>query len=86
MLELQLFETSHCHLCEQAETELVPLVELGVCQIELVDIAEDSALMATYATRIPVLYHRTSGRSLDWPFNGHQLKNFLISIQSAQEN
>lgn len=85
LLELQLFGTSHCHLCEQAEGELLALVDLGVCQVELVDIAEDEALMARYATSIPVLFHPESGSALYWPFDGQRLKSYLMSLKPTQE-
>lgn len=81
MLELVLYETSHCHLCEQAEVVLTPFVAAGGCQVELLDIAEDEHLLARYGTSIPVLLHPATGRELCWPFDGKQVAAFLQSIK-----
>ena len=70
-VHLYLYGTYACHLCEQAEALLLPLVEQGYTVVELIDISEDESLLERYGVRIPVL----GGRDLDgnwqelpWPF------------------
>jgi hypothetical protein len=74
--ECQLFGTLGCHLCEVAETELMPLVEGGLL-VELVDIAENEAWFDNYELRIPVLRRIDTGAELDWPFDAEQVVAFL---------
>ncbi|TLX59237.1 glutaredoxin family protein [Stutzerimonas nosocomialis] len=74
--ECQLFGTLGCHLCEQAEAILLPLVEHGL-MVELLDIAEQERWMDDYALRIPVLRRVDSGAELDWPFEAEQVVSFL---------
>lgn len=75
--ECQLFGTLGCHLCELAEAELMPLVEHGL-MVELVDIAEDEALLEAYSLRIPVLRRVDNGAELGWPFDAEQVVAFLL--------
>jgi len=74
--ECQLFGTLGCHLCEQAEGLLMPLVERGLL-VELLDIADDERWMDEYGLRIPVLRRADSGEELDWPFELEQVVLFL---------
>lgn len=74
--ECQLFGTLGCHLCEQAEEVLMPLVEHGLL-VELMDIAERSDWVELYGLRIPVLRRVDNGSELDWPFEAEQVVSFL---------
>lgn len=74
--ECQLFGTLGCHLCENAEFEIMPLVEHGL-MVELVDIADSEALFESYGLRIPVLRRVDTGAELDWPFDSGQVVAFL---------
>ncbi|MBD9458599.1 glutaredoxin family protein [Pseudomonas sp. PDM05] len=74
--ECQLFGTLGCHLCENAESEIMPLVEHGL-MVELVDIADSEALFESYGLRIPVLRRVDTGAELDWPFDSGQVVAFL---------
>ncbi|AJE15580.1 MULTISPECIES: glutaredoxin family protein [Stutzerimonas] len=74
--ECQLFGTLGCHLCEQAEGLLMPLVERGLL-VELLDIADDERWVDEYGLRIPVLRRADSGEELDWPFELEQVVLFL---------
>lgn len=78
---MQLMSTLGCHLCELAEAEIGPFIGVYDLQVEWLDIAEDDHLMSVYETRIPVLLHPASGRSLDWPFDAHALQGFLQQCQ-----
>lgn len=66
-----LYGTSHCHLCEQAQTLLQ---EQGIAALK-VDIAEDDAWIESYGVRIPVL-RRGDGEELGWPFDAAMLREF----------
>lgn len=72
-MELLLYSTSHCHLCEQAE---VLLAQAGV-EAEHVDIVDDDALLEIYGTRIPVVKRLDNGEELGWPFDVALLLRFL---------
>jgi len=74
--ECQLFGTLGCHLCEQAETVMLPLVEHGLL-VELLDIAERPEWVDDYGLRIPVLRRVDTGEELDWPFEPEQVVRFL---------
>ncbi|WP_277372070.1 glutaredoxin family protein [Pseudomonas sp. AA-38] len=74
--ECQLFGTLGCHLCEVAEALLMPFVEHGLL-VELIDIAEDEAMVERYGLRIPVLRREDTGAELDWPFDAEQVVAFL---------
>lgn len=74
--DCQLFGTLGCHLCEEAETQLMPFVRAGL-QVELVDIAENEAWVEAYALRIPVLKRLDSAAELGWPFDASRIAVFL---------
>ena len=74
--ECQLFGTLGCHLCEQAEAVVLPLVENGLL-VELLDIAERSDWVDDYGLRIPVLRRVDTGAELDWPFDLASLMAWL---------
>lgn len=72
-MNLVLYGTSCCHLCEQAEAVLG---EAGVAA-EHVDIADDDALLERYGVRIPVLRRGDNGAELGWPFDAASVMRFL---------
>lgn len=74
--ECQLLGTPGCHLCEVAEAVLMSFVENGLL-VELIDIAEQEAMVECYGLRIPVLRRCDTGAELDWPFDGTQVADFL---------
>jgi hypothetical protein len=74
--ECQLFSTLGCHLCEQAESVLMPFVEHGLL-VEVVDIADRAEWVDSYGLRIPVLRRLDTGAELDWPFEAEQVVTFL---------
>ena len=73
--QLTLYSTSHCHLCELAQALLLPMA--GKFTLEIIDIAEDEALLAQYGTRIPVLHRQDSKAELNWPFAAGDIQDFL---------
>lgn len=77
-MELILFGTSACHLCEQAEEILAALkAQRPKLNLEHIDIAENPQWQDAYATRIPVLYHAKTQSELGWPFNKHNVITFI---------
>ncbi len=77
-----LYSTLGCHLCEEAEAVLLPLLSeaqaAGVTiEVEVIDIAEEG-LIDTYGARIPVLRCVQTERELDWPFGPGQAKLLLM--------
>ena len=82
MLQLTLYGTSGCHLCEEAEALLGEVLHLRGQAIDLVpvDIADHDEWMAFYGMRIPVLRHASTGRELDWPFGPNELVHFLNNL------
>lgn len=72
-LELRLYGTEFCHLCEEAEAVLRMV---GV-DAEYADIVDDEELLERYGARIPVLQRLDSGAELSWPFDGAAVLEFL---------
>jgi hypothetical protein len=71
--QLNLYSTSHCHLCELAYALAMKVPNISVI---VVDIADDKFLLAEYGMRIPVLQRQDSKIELNWPFTEvdiHQL-------------
>lgn len=73
--QLNLYSTSHCHLCELAYS-LVTQPSNNI-EVTLIEIAENETLLARYGSRIPVLQRRDTQAELDWPFNEISIREFL---------
>jgi hypothetical protein len=86
MKELLLYTTSGCHLCEQAQEILRPVL-INVCAMKglsldsirlcPVEISEDAALVERYGVRIPVIQFSDDVDELDWPFDAESAFVFL---------
>ena len=72
-MNLLLYGTRYCHLCEQAAA----LLEAAGIAAEYVDIASNDALLEKYRIRIPVLRRDDSGAELGWPFDATALQQFI---------
>lgn len=79
MLQLILYGTDGCHLCEEAEALLAHGIARhpGRYAVTLIDIAGEDALLERYGERIPVLREAASGAELGWPFEVDALLDFL---------
>ncbi|BAW79706.1 glutaredoxin [Candidatus Nitrosoglobus terrae] len=64
-LQLILYHTAGCHLCDEAREIIAQVPKITV---EEVEIGDDSELIKHYGTRIPVLMQPDLGSVLDWPF------------------
>jgi hypothetical protein len=77
MVKLFLYTTLGCHLCEQAEAILKPLLENSDYQLTLIEIADSDALIERYGIRIPVLQRDDNQSELGWPFDADAVNAFL---------
>ena len=75
MQQLTLYSTSHCSLCDQALDLLFSMPGLAGLQLEVIDVANDDALLERYGDKIPVL--RLGERELLAPFGPEELAVFL---------
>lgn len=75
---LTLLSTDHCTLCERALDLLTSMPELRGRRLDVVDVADDEALLARYGERLPVL--QVGGRELDWPFSRDELARLLETV------
>lgn len=80
-MQLVLYTTQYCQLCEEAENFIYRQLEGHHYQLKLVDISDSDELMARYAIRIPVLgFELDSAAELDWPFDANQLLGFMKNL------
>jgi hypothetical protein len=70
-IQLTLYSTEACHLCEKAEALLASMPELERHPLRVVDVSASDALIARYGESIPVL--AANGRELAWPFNAEDV-------------
>ncbi|KEI71778.1 glutaredoxin family protein [Endozoicomonas elysicola] len=82
MIQLTLYTTSGCHLCEEAEEMLNFLQGQQVCRWAAIEISEDDRLVDLYGVRIPVIATE-EGRELGWPFTLEALNDWLIQPVSG---
>ncbi|MEM6483744.1 MAG: glutaredoxin family protein [Pseudomonadota bacterium] len=81
-LELVLYSTDECHLCQQALALLEERQRVD-CTVtwKTVDISTNDALYQRYGWLIPVLRHPCEAE-LRWPFDGEELAEFLKANQA----
>lgn len=75
-INLTLFGTTACHLCDLCESLIEPIKGNDVV-VTKVDIADTPALLERYQLRIPVLRREDTGAELNWPFDLGQLLDWL---------
>lgn len=82
-MELILFGTSACHLCEMADELLTSTLQnYPHIQLELIDIAEQTQWQEKYAIRIPVLFYPQSQQELGWPFDQAAVVKFINELKN----
>ncbi len=74
---LTLFNTSACHLCEQAEALILPELARTHESLQREDISESEQLLQRYALTIPVLHRNDTDAELNWPFTRGDIQQFL---------
>lgn len=82
MIQLTLYTTSGCHLCENAEKMLNLLSDQQLCRWVPVEISEDDRLVDRYGVRIPVISTQ-EGRELGWPFTVQELIDWFSQSVSG---
>lgn len=76
-MQLFLYSTAHCHLCEQAESLLLEVCKNADLTWKSVEISDNAQLLNLYETKIPVLKRTDTNDELTWPFNTQQIEFFL---------
>jgi len=73
-VEIKLYGTEFCHLCDAAAVKLRELV----IDVDYIEIANgDDELLESYGMRIPVLKRMDTGAELGWPFDATVILQFL---------
>lgn len=75
--ELILYTTLGCHLCEQAEALITPLLANSTCCLTKVDISDSEDLVELYGIKIPVLKSSKTHNELCWPFTSEQIQQLV---------
>lgn len=78
-INLNLYSTSHCHLCEQAESLLVTLSNQYDISWMLVEITDNAELLESYEIRIPVLKRLSDQSEIVWPFTIVDIEQFITA-------
>jgi len=83
MIQLTLYTTLGCHLCQQLEALLATLCA-GEYRLERIEISEVDALLERYGVRIPVL-RDSEGQELDRGFEAPRLAAWLAAREWLDE-
>lgn len=78
MMILNLFSTSHCHLCEQAEMIIRNLPHQDYIKLNIIEITDDSIILDLYGSKIPVLHRFDTKAEINWPFNLEDIEKFIL--------
>lgn len=78
MIELQLFSTAGCHLCDLAVEQIKTLPLAAQITIDVVEIGDDEMLVEQYGVRIPVIKFPDQSE-LNWPFNQNDILHKIAS-------
>ena len=73
--QVNLYTTSHCHLCELAQAIVLQMQDC--ISVNIIEIADDEILLANYGLRIPVLQRQDTQTELNWPFSEMEVRAFL---------
>ncbi|MDP3677948.1 MAG: glutaredoxin family protein [Methylotenera sp.] len=79
IIKLNLYSTSHCHLCEQAESLLVTLSKQYDINWVLIEITDDAELLENYGHIIPVIKRLNNHREIAWPFTIGDIERFITT-------
>jgi hypothetical protein len=82
-MQLLLFGTSGCHLCEQAEAIIDEYRRTDKeLKIHIIDIAEQELWQYLYAVRIPVLHDPETLTDISWPFDLAAVEKFITGLKN----
>lgn len=79
MIQLRLYSTSHCHLCDEAEILLLTLTKQYDVHFTTIEISGSDELIEEYGTRIPVVRRLNDNAEFQWPFSLLELEQFILS-------
>ncbi len=77
MVDLYLYSTSHCHLCDKAETSLVSLTNKYDIRWSTIEITTDDELIEKYGAKIPVIKRVDNDSEISWPFTTQDIVKLL---------
>ncbi len=78
-MQMWLYSTWGCHLCEQAEQLLLQAGLAGA--VEIIDIVDELAVFERYRVHIPVF--KVNEQELFWPFDLEQIQQLLRQQSSG---
>jgi hypothetical protein len=76
-VNLILYSTSHCHLCELAESILKDISVLNDIVWTTLEISEDSTLLLRYEIKIPVIKRVDNEIEIAWPFTAQDIQSLV---------
>jgi hypothetical protein len=76
-VNLILYSTSHCHLCELAESILKDISVLNDIVWTTLEISEDSTLLLSYEIKIPVIKRVDNEIEIAWPFTAQEIQSLV---------
>jgi hypothetical protein len=76
-VKLILYSTSHCHLCELAESILKDISVLNDIVWTTIEITEDSMLLLRYEIKIPVIKRVDNEIEIAWPFTAQEIQSLV---------
>lgn len=76
-VHLNLYSTSHCHLCEKATALLVSLSDQYDIEWMNIEVTDDLVLFESYGIKIPVLKRLDTNVEIAWPFSIKDIEKFL---------
>lgn len=80
-MQIFLYSTLGCHLCEQAKTIVFPVLLKYQFHLNEIDISASDAMIERYGIRIPVLAAAEHTAELGWPFTAEQVDHFFYTLK-----
>ena len=77
MVQLVLYTTSHCHLCEAAEALLINLTKQYDISWMPIEITDDDNLIEKYGIKIPVIKRIDNNAEIYWPFSTKEIISLI---------
>ena len=78
MIQLQLFSTAGCHLCELAIEQIHDLAATDHIKLQIIEIGDDDLLVEQYGIRIPVIKF-SDDSELNWPFTQQDIQQKIAA-------
>lgn len=78
-IQLSLYSTSHCHLCEQAEALIKSAADDYDIHYAVIEITDFPELLTMYEIKIPVLKRLDNNKEICWPFDRSDISRLLLT-------